>query len=244
MVRGHANSLMTGNITSAKLSLASRIIFERYSGKQLPLLKSTMDDAIRQMSSQPTLDNALSHILPCYRSTLALIGNADDVPMILGSKVNVETEEERKLMETSLHFLKSSHFHKIYISFMFRRFNEVKQLADAYDAVAALPFRTVLISQSFHTFYFCLINFWLARKTGAAIWYDRGKEAIEKMKSYSSCSTWNFSNKLLLLQAEENFNLRKFESAMCYYDEAISAAENHKFVHEEALACELAANFL
>ena len=246
MVRGHANSLMTGNISSAKLSLASRVVCERYSGKQLSDLKSTMDDAIRQMSSESTLDNALLQFLPLYRSTLAMIGDVDDVhtPMILGSKITVETEKERKIMQSNLHFLKSAHFQKIYVGFMFRRFNEVKQLANAYDAIAALPFRSILISQGFQTFYFGLISFWVARRAGGEIWYNRGKEAIEKMKSYSSCSSWNFSHKLLLLQAEQSFYLKEFESAKRYYDDAILSAKDHRFVHEEALACELAAYFL
>ena len=95
-----------------------------------------------------------------------------------------------------------------------------------------------------HVFYWGLINFWIARKTGDVIWFDRGEEAIQKMRSFADCSLWNFQNKLLLLQADQCFHLQDFESAKRYYDAAISSAKEHKFVHEEALACELAGYFL
>jgi ATP-dependent RNA helicase DDX31/DBP7 len=93
-------------------------------------------------------------------------------------------------------------------------------------------------------FYWGLISFWVARKTGNVIWYDRGEEAVQKMRSYANFSSWNFSNKSLLLQAEQCFYLKEYESAKRCYDDAISFAKDYRFVHEEALACELAGYFL
>ncbi|KAL7437496.1 hypothetical protein ACHAXM_005669 [Skeletonema potamos] len=236
MIRGHEYGLMSGNISSAMLSLAMSIVVDYWSGKPLSLVKSTMDDMLRRTSSKSTL--ALIQTLPLYRSALAMIGNVDDISMIIG------TEEERKMRETTLHLLKVVHFNKMYVGFMFRSYNEVKQLANAYDAIASLPFNIILISDYMHMFYGGLINFWIARKTGDAIWFERGQVAIQKMRSYANCSSWNFKNKLLLLQAEQSFHLEDFESAKVYYDDAISHAQEYKFVHEEALACELAGYFL
>eukprot|EP00985_Skeletonema_marinoi_P005513 scaffold2390_cov81-Skeletonema_marinoi.AAC.1 len=65
------------------------------------------------------------------------------------------------------------------------------------------------------------------------IWFDRGEKAIEKMRSYADCSTWNFQNKLLCCKLSSR-----------YYDAAILSAKEHKFVHEEALTCELAGHFM
>eukprot|EP00985_Skeletonema_marinoi_P017474 scaffold9584_cov98-Skeletonema_marinoi.AAC.1 len=112
------------------------------------------------------------------------------------------------------------HFNKLYVGFMFRRYDEVKQLAVAYDAIASLPFNTILISHSMHVFYWGLINFWIARKT---------MDVIEQ---------------ITLLQAEQCFYLEDIESAKRYYDAAILSAKEHKFVHEEALTCELAGHFM
>ena len=151
-----------------------------------------------------------------------------------GSTKNVDVAQNEEIV----------HFNKLYVGFMFRRYDEVKQLAVAYDAIASLPFNTILISHCMHVFYWGLINFWIARKTMDVIWFDRGEKAIENMRSYAECSSWNIQNKLLLLQAEQCFYLDDIESAKRYYDAAILSAKEHKFVHEEALACELAGHFM
>eukprot|EP00985_Skeletonema_marinoi_P022094 scaffold13905_cov119-Skeletonema_marinoi.AAC.1 len=243
IVRSLEYGLAVGSIGNAMLSCSMNIVCAFWTGKHLSLVKSTVDDTLRLMSSHSTLVWILQ-TLPLYRTVLAMIGNVDDVPIILGSRSDIETEKERKMCETNLHLLKVVHFNKLYVGFMFRRYDEVKQLAVAYDAIASLPFNTILISHSMHVFYGGLINFWIARKTMDVIWFDRGERAIEKMRSYADCSTWNFQNKLLLLQAEQCFYLEDIESAKRCYDAAILSAKEHKFVHEEALACELAGHFM
>eukprot|EP00984_Skeletonema_dohrnii_P004011 scaffold1374_cov133-Skeletonema_dohrnii-CCMP3373.AAC.2 len=212
IVRSLEYGLAVGSIGNAMLSCSMNIVCAFWSGKHLSLVKSTVADTLRLMSSHSTLVWILQ-TLPLYRTVLAMIGTVDDVPIILGSRSDIETEKERKMSETNLHLLKVVHFNKLYVGFMFRRYDEVKQLAVAYDAIASLPFNTILISHSMHVFYWGLINFWIARKTMDVIWFDRGERAIEKMRSYADCSTWNFQNKLLLLQAEQCFYLEDIESA-------------------------------
>eukprot|EP00986_Skeletonema_menzelii_P005634 scaffold2092_cov165-Skeletonema_menzelii.AAC.2 len=56
-------------------------------------------------------------------------------------------------------------------------------------------------------------------------------------------SRWTFENKWYLLEAEEAFCNGSFVDAKFYYEKAVASAKTHKFVHEEALACELAAYF-
>mmetsp|Transcript_21847 Transcript_21847/g.33792 ORF Transcript_21847/g.33792 Transcript_21847/m.33792 type:complete len:1355 (+) Transcript_21847:225-4289(+) len=243
IVRSLEYGLAVGSIGNAMLSCSMNIVCAFWSGKHLSLVKSNVDDTLRLMSSHSTLVWILQ-TLPLYRTVLAMIGNVDDVPIILGSRSDIETEKERKMSETNLHLLKVVHFNKLFVGFMFRRYDEVKQFAVAYDAIASLPFNTILISHCMHVFYWGLINFWIARKTMDVIWFDRGEKAIEKMRSYAECSSWNFQNKLLLLQAEQCFYLEDIESAKRCYDAAILSAQEHKFVHEEALACELAGHFM
>ena len=70
-----------------------------------------------------------------------------------------------------------------------------------------------------------------------------GNDAIEKMRSWSSQCSWNFSNKLLLLQAESHYSLGEEKLAAEKYSQAIESARKHRFVHEEAMGCELASLF-
>ena len=52
-------------------------------------------------------------------------------------------------------------------------------------------------------------------------------------------STWNFGNKLSLLQAELHYLNHRHTMAELSYQAAIVSAHDHKIFHEEALAREL-----
>jgi len=63
------------------------------------------------------------------------------------------------------------------------------------------------------------------------------------MQCWSEHSSWNWENKLLLLEAESVHAKGEFDRAGSFYDNAIRSAREHKFVHEEAIASELAGSF-
>ena len=56
-------------------------------------------------------------------------------------------------------------------------------------------------------------------------------------------SDWNFLSKRQMLLAERAYCENDFDVAKAAYVEAIAKAKQTSFVHEEALACELAGNF-
>ena len=63
------------------------------------------------------------------------------------------------------------------------------------------------------------------------------------MQQWSERFSWNFHNKALLLEAELVSISGAFEKAESLYISSIKSANDHKFVHEEAMASELAAQF-
>ena len=56
-------------------------------------------------------------------------------------------------------------------------------------------------------------------------------------------SSWNFKQKLLLMEAEQQYSCGNLQLASVKYDDAIKFSRLHKFVNDEALACEIAARF-
>merc|ERR1711862_283270 len=64
-----------------------------------------------------------------------------------------------------------------------------------------------------------------------------------KMKEFAEICPWNWENKLLLLQAEQAYTIGEYNNADTLYASAIRSANQHMFVHEEALASELAGIF-
>jgi class 3 adenylate cyclase len=65
----------------------------------------------------------------------------------------------------------------------------------------------------------------------------------KKIKKWMRHSPANYTNNFYLVEAEKMRVLNKPLSAMNYYDKAVSAAQQNGFIHEEALANELAAKF-
>ena len=60
------------------------------------------------------------------------------------------------------------------------------------------------------------------------------------MRSRARCSDWNYTNKLCLLEAEQQSFCNDHCSAARMYDASIEAAKRSGFIHEQGLACEKA----
>ena len=65
----------------------------------------------------------------------------------------------------------------------------------------------------------------------------------EQLKWLTGHSKWNFESKYLLLLAECQYTRGEMEKAAATYEASIQSAKEHKFIHEQALACELAGYF-
>jgi tetratricopeptide (TPR) repeat protein len=95
-----------------------------------------------------------------------------------------------------------------------------------------------------HAFIGGLISYRVYRETRDFLWTERGREFKARIQTWKDQgSTWNFEHKLYLIEAEESYSNGDFERAKLLYENAIKSAKQHKFIHEEALAYELGANF-
>eukprot|EP01083_Nonionella_stella_P224470 799006_1 len=70
-----------------------------------------------------------------------------------------------------------------------------------------------------------------------------GEKAVIIMAKSEIISKWNFENKSKLVQAELYYLDGDLESAEIAYNSSIMSAREHKFINEEALACELYGTF-
>ncbi|KAL3822373.1 hypothetical protein ACHAXA_010851 [Cyclostephanos tholiformis] len=66
------------------------------------------------------------------------------------------------------------------------------------------------------------------------------RQSIQVLKSAAELSSWNFQNKVELLEAEEFSHDGNHNKAMASYLAAINSAQSSSFIHEQGLACELA----
>lgn len=103
----------------------------------------------------------------------------------------------------------------------------------------------LMFSDSVQSFIAGLAAYRIFRATGDQVWADRGR-TLKKMMGHwaEEGSSWNFSHKHLLLQAEEHYCLGDHERARESYSAALAEAKQHKFVNDLSLGYELTAMFL
>ena len=92
-------------------------------------------------------------------------------------------------------------------------------------------------------FYVGLTACYFGRAKQDSSWKVEVEKASNLIELSFNHSTWNFENKLLLLKAESHYTKGEANEAAKCYEASIKSARVHKFVHEEAVACELAGYF-
>uniref|UniRef100_A0A7S2LX91 Uncharacterized protein n=1 Tax=Skeletonema marinoi TaxID=267567 RepID=A0A7S2LX91_9STRA len=220
-----------------------------WSGKELNAVVDSMKDTMKESKYHKNFV-ALTLMLPMLRVALRLIGQSDAPAPQQENLTNAfgETFSEGDNAGKYATLLHTMYFAKLSEALLFRELNQAEDAAEKYFSVD----RFVALSpvMFFGKFYSGLVSFWVARETDdndrkeSKKWIKRGVECKDKIEKLSvSASTWNFENKLYLLQAEEQFCSRNFETAETLYDAAILSSKMHKFVNEEALANELAGHF-
>jgi len=93
------------------------------------------------------------------------------------------------------------------------------------------------------TFICSLASFWIYRRTYDDQWLEKGNELKAKMKIWTESSEWNFVQLFHLLEAEGYFSKKQHDEAKISYDKAIHFSKKHKFIHHQAISCELAGLF-
>lgn len=164
-----------------------------------------------------------------YMDTVSLLidsGSSDQISP-------VETEECKITDATAIHIVQLimpalylGHYERVI--FLAKKFESLQE-----DEKNKFPIRATLIS-----FYHGLAVAGVYRRNQKSKPLLVLRNAISTLSKVSEVSSWNFRPKLLLLQAEMHSIKNKKSDSM--YDDAIKAAQSSKFVHDEALACELA----
>jgi len=127
--------------------------------------------------------------------------------------------------------------------FMCRNMDKALKCTDLYFEHFGSKHLQMAYVYIYNVFYDGLINFHFAGQTGEGRYRERGENALSQLRDWLRHSDWNFQNKFLLLNAEHNKLTNDFTNAATCYNASIKAAKEHKFIHEEAIANELAGIF-
>lgn len=233
---GYAAATKAGDVNQA---MCNSILYNSnslFAGVNLEIMRGRIADTIRMMEQRQQLV-FLIQLQQLQRSMLRLTGTYEED----GPKY---AAEEQEILTSNNSALKTHFFHLAYINFMFRSYEDTKDYIEKYFACSEKAWAALFMNHAVHAFYIGLISFWVARKSSnEQEWNVRGSKSKAALKQWAQSSRWTFENKVYLLEAEESYCNNDFDAAKTFYDKAISSAKEHKFVHEEALACELAAHF-
>jgi len=129
--------------------------------------------------------------------------------------------------------------HRLALHFWMREYTEVAELSEKHAEMNPSFSQQRRILNIYRTLFEGIVYLTLARDTKQTKWKVLGKKAVNWMSQLESMSAWNYENKSILLQAEFHYLEGDLESAESAYQASIKSAHVHKFIPEEALACEL-----
>jgi len=172
-----------------------------------------------------------------YDTCINLIGCKSSSAEI---KTNIQLCEMAKMMKNHL-LLGHVNLSMMLVHFYRREYMSVLELHALHEAEGVKQ-----IVDFFRVFIAGISAMSLARDTAAqgSKMQDMGEKSTKIMTQLCHHSSWNFENKLHLLQAELHYLNEDIVAANTSYTDSIASARAHKFLHEEALACELHGIFL
>ncbi len=184
-------------------------------------------------------------ILMTWQTVLNLMGHSDCPYRLVGQVYN---EEETLLSQleakNNQNMIFQLYFDKLMLCYLFEKY----QLALEYAAIAEKYLDGLvgtLCVPAYH-FYSSLIQLAIytnASKVEQKRLYRKMQASQNQIKKWAHHAPMNHLNKFFLIEAERYRILgREIKAADCY-DKAIALAQENKYIHEEALAYELAAKF-
>ncbi|BAP58087.1 serine/threonine protein kinase [Thioploca ingrica] len=233
----------TGDFTAAANAAESAVIIKYYLGMPLMEVEQEMSkygQAIAQMKQEMTLQWLKIH----WQAVLNLQGKSA-IPYILSGEVYDEAVMEPLHIETnnnsSLMFLYTQ---KMTLCYQFYQFK--------IALLTAIKLESCIVNAA--TTFFAPPAYFYDSLTRLAVFEEASPEEQQQisekvsanqanMKKWAEHAPMNYLHKFYLIKAEQARVLEQYGEAREYYEQAIVTAHKHGYLHEEALAYELAGRF-
>ena len=240
---GHKAGQQSGDIVYTFSNLLLAITDDYFSGSSFEVVQMNILDLLSKLQSQG--------VSLFYKMSILFLSQL----MVLKEGLHMSAVTHVDNMPTEGEILNDASsgpsitvygkIHHLTRAFLFRQLDDSPLAIDISGAVAEIHHQ---LSSHYLMGYFFegLASFQLARQTSSsesAKWIKRGQSVLTTIRFWSEHSRWNWENKVLLLEAETVFTNGEFDRAGPLYVNAILSAREHRFIHEEAIASELAGMF-
>ena len=239
---GYKLGQQLGDITNASYNLFCYNQAKYVAGQDLSTVQTNARDFVQDQLSRKRQDILIAPVLLHYhaialRQGLHVLeaGRVDDIPTI--AEINISHTQSEFARE----------IYSLTRAFLFRQFGgnliDIMNISDTIEE-KKMPLRPISAVGIFFEGLACyLCSFEATDQVSKAIWVGRGQSVLARFRRWHEHSSWNWENKVLLLEAMEMHRLGNFDAAKPLYTSSIQSAREHKFIHEEAIASELAGDY-
>jgi len=242
LLANYQTGLETGDIEFASFSINTYCCYSYFTGKQLEELEEEMalySYAIARLK----LENAVSWNHLFWQVILNLRGRAIDSCRLIGEAYDENVELERYQQANDRYGIYQIYFNRFILHYLFQEYTvavNYAEIAEQYlDGATSLLVIPI---------FFCYDS--LARlalypnlpSSEQAIVLAKVSANQQKMQNWAFHAPMNFQHKYDLIEAEKARILGQL-NAIEWYEKAIAGAKENEYLHEEALAYELAAKF-
>ncbi|MBE9052867.1 AAA family ATPase [Nostocales cyanobacterium LEGE 11386] len=233
-LEAYSIGLETGDLEFAAISLYAYCYSAYFMGRELIELKQEMETYSHAIS-QIKQDRILSWHERYRQTVLNLLGccenNKDQIPLDA-----IKTNDGVRLFYT--------YFCKLQLSYLFEDYPQALEHAAKAEQYLHGGMGKITIPQ-FH-FYDSLVQLAVypdVKESEKTLVIQKVIANQEKMQKWAHHAPMNYLHKFYLVEAERNRILGNNINAIEFYEQAISLAQEHEYINEEALAYELAAKF-
>ncbi len=243
LLETYAVGLETGDLEFAGYSTGQYCYHAFLSGSELAQLESEMaayTQVMRQMGQEKTVDTQEAF----HQAVLNLLGLAGNPCCLIGKAYDERVMLPALQSRNDPNGICSLYFNKLMLCVLFGE--EVEAVANAEVAEQYLDCVTALLIVTHFYFYDSLARLSVSTDAEQSERKRLTRKVLrnqKKMRKWAKYAPMNNSHKYLLVEAElcrvQGIDAR----AIDYYDKAIAGAKENEYIHEAALAYELAAKF-
>mmetsp|Transcript_5487 Transcript_5487/g.15949 ORF Transcript_5487/g.15949 Transcript_5487/m.15949 type:complete len:361 (+) Transcript_5487:638-1720(+) len=235
--------LLTGDTEYAAMDAHLYTGTALHSGYPLEKLVEEMKGYSKQMLEY---NQTFIHTLnaPIRQTSLNLLGRSANPVKLIGEEMD-EDCLLRSAEENSDELIYSMiNLFRMWLAYLFKEYelaaDMIEKNRDHYGKESKLARFDPVCTYAFYSGLTALV---LARKEGKSKWLGTIEKATRRMEVLTASCAWNCQHKLDLMRAEFAYLEGNKSQAAGLYASAVELAAKHHFIHDHALALELAGTF-
>ncbi|MEG4055474.1 MULTISPECIES: AAA family ATPase [unclassified Microcoleus] len=243
LLEAYKSGLETGQVEERACASQTYCGYSYLFGAELSGLEgdiATYGEAIEQSKYDPII----WQIKPLEQSVFNLLGKSENPCYLIGEAYDERTALSLLTEANDRTSIFALHFYKMILCYLFGEYAET--VSNAASTMQYVDSAAGTLQVSYCYFYESLAQ--LSFYSNAS--FDEQKHCLKKvtanqkkMKKWAHHAPMNHLHKFNLVEAERYRVIGKDVQAIDCYDRAISLAKEHEYIHEAALAYELAAKF-